>query len=73
LFENVKAQFWGKLFEWEDDTNTAVTASLHRLSKDQNRAAAADRKHVWTVLVIALTRGHMSKHSGVSVVLLSCV
>ena len=32
-----------------------------------------DGKSVWTVLAIILCRGHMCKHSGISVVLLSCI
>jgi len=32
-----------------------------------------DGKSVWTVLVITLSGGHMFKHSGMSVVLLSCI
>jgi hypothetical protein len=63
----------GKQFESEDYINTAVTATLHRLSKDNYRAAAADGKSVWAVLVTALNREHMCKHSGILVVLLSCI
>ena len=73
LFAHVEWHFRGKGFELEEDVNTAATASLHHLSKDEYRTAAADRKSVWTVLVIALSRGYMYKHSGISVVLLSCV
>jgi hypothetical protein len=63
----------GKQFESEDDINTAVSASLHHLSKDKYRAAAADGKNVWTLLVITLSRKHMCKHSVILVVLLSCI
>jgi hypothetical protein len=63
----------GKQFESEDYINTAVTASLQRLSKDKYRAAAADGKSVWTVLVTTLSGEHMCKHSGTLVVLLSCI
>jgi len=52
----------GKQFEPEEYINTAVTASLHRLSKDKYRAAAAGGKSVWTVLVTTLNREHMCKH-----------
>ena len=54
----MKEHFRGEGFESEDDINTAVTGSLHRLSKDEHRAAI-DRlprrwENVWTVLVRAL-------------------
>jgi hypothetical protein len=39
LIARVKEYLRGKRFEVEDDTNTAITASLHRLSKDECRAA----------------------------------
>ena len=32
-----------------------------------------DGKSMWTVLVITLRRGHVCKHSGISVQLLSCI
>jgi hypothetical protein len=55
----VKEHLRGEGFESEDDTNTAVTASLHRLSKDEHRAAidllSHRRENVWTVLVRALS------------------
>jgi len=54
----VKEHLRGEGLESEDDTNTAVTASLHRLSKDEHRAAidrlSHRRENVWTVLVTAL-------------------
>ena len=73
LLALVEWHFRSKRFELEDAVNTAVTASLYPLSEDEYRTAAADRKSVWTVLVIALSRGYMYKHSEISVVLLSCV
>ena len=63
----------GKQFEREDYINTAVTASLHRLSKDEYRAAAANGKSVWTVLVTTMNREHMCKHSEILVLLSSCI
>jgi histone-lysine N-methyltransferase SETMAR len=39
LFSRVKEHLWGKRFESEDNINTAVTASLKRLSQDECRAA----------------------------------
>ena len=39
LFAHVKTHLWGKQFESEDDIDTAVPASSHRLSKDKYRAA----------------------------------
>jgi len=39
LFAHVKEHLWGKEFESKDDVDTAVTASLHHLSKDEYRAA----------------------------------
>jgi len=39
LFACVKRHCHGKRFELEDDINTAITASLHHLSKDIYRAA----------------------------------
>jgi len=63
----------GKQFEPEDYINTAVTSSLHRLSKDKYKAAAADGKSVWRVLVTTLNRVHMCKHSGILVLLSSCI
>jgi hypothetical protein len=62
----------GKQFESEDYINTAVAASL-RLSKDKYRAATADGKSVWTVLVTTQSGEHMCKHSGILVALLSCI
>ena len=54
----MKERLRGEGFESEDDTNTAVTASLHRLSKDEHRAAIYRLPHRWenveTVLVKAL-------------------
>jgi hypothetical protein len=38
LFAHVKEHLRGKGFESKDDVNTAVTASLHHLSKDECRA-----------------------------------
>jgi transcriptional/translational regulatory protein YebC/TACO1 len=39
LFGHVKAHLRGKQFESEDDINTVVPTSSHRLSKDEYRAA----------------------------------
>jgi hypothetical protein len=39
LFARVKEHVWGKLFELEDDINSAVTASLKRLTMDKNKTA----------------------------------
>jgi len=56
----VKEHLWGKRIESEDDSNNAITASLHRLSKDEYRAAIDCLPHTWekcvTVLVITLSR-----------------
>jgi len=45
LFAHVKAHLWGKKFESEDNINTAVPASSHRLSKDEYRAAIGHLPH----------------------------
>jgi hypothetical protein len=77
LFACVKERLWGKGFQSEDDNNTAVTASLHRLSEDEYRAATdrlhTDGKRVWTVRVITLNRGRMCEHCGMPVVLSPCL
>jgi histone-lysine N-methyltransferase SETMAR len=39
LFSHVKEHLRGKRFDWEDNINTAVTASLKRPSKDKYRVA----------------------------------
>jgi histone-lysine N-methyltransferase SETMAR len=39
LFSRVKKHLRGKRFQSEEDTNTAVTASLRRVTKDEYRAA----------------------------------
>jgi hypothetical protein len=63
LFAHVKQHLRGKQFESEDDINTAVTASLYRLSRDEYRAAIdryhIDGKSVWTLLVIAFSGRHI--------------
>ena len=39
LFEHVKEHLRGQWIKSEDDINTAITASLHRLSKEEHKAA----------------------------------
>jgi hypothetical protein len=39
LFLHVKEHLWGERFDSEDHINIAVSASLHRLSKDGYRGA----------------------------------
>jgi hypothetical protein len=71
----VKEHLRGEGFESEDDTNTAVTATLHRLSKHEHKAAIDRLPHGWenvrTVLVRTL-RTYV-QHSGISVLLLSFI
>jgi len=65
-----------KTFESEDGINTAVTATLHwaRMNTElQLIVYHVGGKSVWTVLVITLRRGRMCTHSGMLVVLLSCI
>ena len=54
----MKEHLRGEGFESEDDTNTAVTATLHRLSKHEHKAAIDRLPHGWenvrTVLVRTL-------------------
>jgi hypothetical protein len=63
LFAYVKQHLRGKGFESERDINTAVTASLYRLNRDEYRAAIdlyhIDGKSVWIVLVIAFSGRHI--------------
>ena len=63
LFAHVKQHLRGTRFESEDDINTAVTASLYRLSRDEYRTAIdryhIDGKSVWTLLVIAFSGRHI--------------
>ena len=63
LFAHVKQHLRGKRFESEDDINTAVTASLYRLSMDDYKAAIGryhiDGKSVWTLLVIVFSGRHI--------------
>jgi hypothetical protein len=47
LFAQVKQRLWGKQFESEDNINTAVTDSLHRLRKDNYRAATDHLPRRW--------------------------
>jgi hypothetical protein len=59
LLAHVKQHLTGKRFESEDDINTAVTASLYLLSRDEYRAEI-DRFHiewrgVWTLIMIAFS------------------
>ena len=60
LVAHVKEHLWVKRIESEDDSNTAVTASLHCLSKDDHRASTGGLPHTRekcvTVLVITLSR-----------------
>ena len=51
LFACVKERLWGKWFESEDDINTAVTSSLHHLSKNEYRAAIDHLLHRWQKFV----------------------
>jgi len=51
LFARVKKHLQSKLFESEDDINTAVTASLNCLNKDECRAATDRLSHRWEKLV----------------------
>jgi histone-lysine N-methyltransferase SETMAR len=46
LFACVKGRLWGKQLKLEDD-NTAVTASLCYLTKDEYRAAGDHLPHRW--------------------------
>ena len=65
-----------KTLESEDGISTAVTAALHwaRMNTElQLIVYHIGGKSVWTVLVITLRRGHMCKHSGMLVLLLSCI
>jgi histone-lysine N-methyltransferase SETMAR len=39
LFSRVTEHVWGKIFQSEDDINTAVTACLRRVTADEYRAA----------------------------------
>jgi hypothetical protein len=77
LFACVKEHVWDKRFQSEGDNNAAVTASLHRLNKNEHRAATdrlhTDGKRVWTVRVITLSRGLICEHCGMSIVLWSCL
>jgi hypothetical protein len=47
VFARVKEHLRGKRFELEDDINTAVTTSLHCLSKDKHKAAVDCLPHKW--------------------------
>ena len=58
LFASVKKHLQRKLFESEEDINTAVTASLHCLSKLQLIIYHTDGKSLWTIVVITLSGGH---------------
>jgi len=51
LFAHVKEHLWGKHYELEDDINTAVTASLHYLSKDEYTPAVDRLPHRWEKFV----------------------
>jgi transposase len=47
LFSRVKKHLRGKQFQSEDDINTAVTASLRRVTKDEYRAAIDRLPRKW--------------------------
>jgi hypothetical protein len=47
LFARVKEYLWRKHFELEDDVNSAVTASLHHLSKDEYTPSIDRLPHRW--------------------------
>ena len=47
LFACEKEHLWGKHFESEDDINSAVTASLHHLRKDEYTPAIDRLPHTW--------------------------
>jgi histone-lysine N-methyltransferase SETMAR len=47
LFSCVEEHLRGKQFQSENDINTAVAASLKRLSKDEYRAAIDRLPHIW--------------------------
>ena len=47
LFAHVTEHLWEEQCESEDDINIAVTASLHRLSKNEYRAAIDHIPHRW--------------------------
>jgi len=51
LFASVKKHLQSKLFESEDNINTAVTASLRCLRKDECRVASDHLPHRWEKLV----------------------
>jgi hypothetical protein len=51
LFASMKKHLRSKLFKSEDNINTAVTASLHCLSKDKCRAVTDRLPHRWEKLV----------------------
>jgi hypothetical protein len=43
----VKEHLQGRWYESEDNVKTVVTASVHRLSKDNNRPATDHLPHRW--------------------------
>jgi hypothetical protein len=47
LFSRVKEHLRGKQFQSEDNINTAVTASLRRVTKDEYRAAIDRLSRRW--------------------------
>ena len=47
LFSHVKEHLWDEQFESEDHINSAVTPSLHRLSKDEYRGAVDRLPRGW--------------------------
>jgi histone-lysine N-methyltransferase SETMAR len=77
LFSCVKEHLQGKRVDSEDDINTPVTAfkSVRPRTNIELQLIVyhVDGKSVWTVLMITLSRGHMCKHSGISIVFLSSI
>jgi hypothetical protein len=47
---HVKEHLRGEGFESEDDTNTAVTTSLHCLGKSEHRAVTDCSPHRWEIV-----------------------
>jgi len=83
----MKEHLRGKRYESEYDINTAVAAHLHRLSKDEYKAATHRLQHRRKKYVASagdytdcrkhvqttLTIGNTCKHLEISVVLLTCI
>jgi hypothetical protein len=77
LFVRTKEHLRGKRYESEYDINTVVTVHLHRLSKDEYKAATDRLPHRRKKYVDSagdsLTTGNTCKHLQISVVLLTCI